>query len=59
MKDDSKGHTKQKKPYTKPEVKQVLLKPEEAVLGNCKTSGNFGPGNPNCSFPVGCSTLGS
>jgi hypothetical protein len=27
-----------KKPYTKPEVKQVQLKPEEAVLGGCKTA---------------------
>jgi len=59
MKDDPKGHTKQKKPYKKPEVKQVLLKPEEAVLGNCKVGGNFGPGNPNCGTPIGCSTLGS
>ena len=32
-----------KKAYTKPEVKQVALRPEEAVLGNCKSAG-AGPG---------------
>ena len=29
---------KGKKPYLKPEVRQVQLKPEEAVLGGCKIS---------------------
>jgi hypothetical protein len=44
MKDDPKGHAKQKKPYIKPEVTQVQLKPEEAVLGFCKVStGSGGP----------------
>jgi hypothetical protein len=48
MKDDPKGHTKQKKPYIKPEVTQVQLKPEEAVLGlGCKVSGSgTGPDGP-------------
>ena len=39
----------QKKPYTKPEIKQVQLKPEEAVLGGCKVSGQFGPALSNCT----------
>ena len=52
MKDDSKGHTKQKKPYAKPEVKQVLLKPEEAVLGFCKNTGINNPISANCSTCV-------
>ena len=39
-----------KKPYQKPEVKKVLLKPEEAVLGNCKTSGSTGPGFTDCNL---------
>jgi hypothetical protein len=26
-----------KKPYVKPELKKVPLRPEEAVLGGCKT----------------------
>ena len=37
-----KREPKKKKPYTKPEVKQVLLKPEEAVLGACKMTGKTG-----------------
>jgi hypothetical protein len=32
-----------KKPYVKPSVKQVRLKPEEAVLGGCKVGGFGGP----------------
>jgi len=38
MKNGSKKKTTQKKPYTKPEVRQVQLRPEEAVLGGCKTA---------------------
>jgi hypothetical protein len=53
MKDVPKGDIKEKKPYTKPEVKQVLLKPEEAVLGGCKVSGTAGPGQPG---DYGCVT---
>ena len=36
-----------KKPYAKPEIKQVALRPEEAVLAACKAaqgSGGSGPG---------------
>ncbi len=46
-----------KKPYTKPEIKQVELKPEEAVLGICKQASQGGPGG-TCS-PVPCSDIGS
>ena len=42
-----------KKPYTKPEVKQVPLRPEEAVLGFCKISGQSGPGSSGNCTPVG------
>ena len=28
----------EKRPYVKPEIKQVALRPEEAVLGACKAS---------------------
>lgn len=34
---------KGKKPYAKPEVTQVPLRPEEAVLGACKTASGSGP----------------
>ena len=46
-----------KKTYTKPEVKQVQLKPEEAVLGGCKVTGQFGPALSNCTLPPGCAAL--
>jgi len=39
MKDKpEKSSSRRKKPYVRPEVKQVPLRPEEAVLGNCKGS---------------------
>jgi hypothetical protein len=42
----SKNKGGQKKPYQKPEVRRVPLRPEEAVLGGCKTaSGGAGSGN--------------
>jgi len=49
-----------KRPYVKPQVKQVSLKPEEAVLGGCKVtqvnSPNTGMGY-FCSFPTPCSAI--
>lgn len=38
-----------RRPYSKPEIEQVQLIPEEAVLTSCKTS-TGGPGRPG----VGC-----
>lgn len=60
MKDRQEDDTiRAKKPYVKPEVKQVHLRPEEAVLGFCKTSLVV---NPNvvatCDLPK-CHALGS
>lgn len=37
-----------KRPYQKPALIQVPLRPEEAVFGHCKTSGVAGPGNSSC-----------
>ncbi len=48
-----------KKPYVKPEVKEVLLKPEEAVLGACKHDNSAGPLQPVCKTPGKCKLLGS
>ena len=50
---------KGRKPYAKPVAKRVRLKPEEAVLGFCKTSGYSGPNGSNCSAGFACSTDGS
>jgi hypothetical protein len=54
--------TNEKRRYEKPDVKQVALRPEEAVLGACKASsgsGGSGPGGGNCRTPVPCSSFGS
>jgi hypothetical protein len=47
-----------KKPYVKPEVTQVPLRPEEAVLGNCKIAGSTGPVSTSCAS-THCMTQGS
>ena len=41
-----------KRPYSKPEITQVRLLPEEAVLGGCKTPGGGGVGEfvANCQL---------
>jgi hypothetical protein len=46
-----------KKPYEPPKVTTISLRPEEAVLGHCKTSGSTFPGLP-CAALV-CSSFGS
>jgi hypothetical protein len=49
-----------KKPYAKPKMQEVPLRPDEAVLGGCKTSTVGGPAHPTrCSFPGSCSALTS
>ena len=51
---------KQKKSYVRPEVKQVQLRPEEAVLGFCKQTTKFGPGANDCGVGVSpCPTSGT
>lgn len=47
-----------KKPYVKPEVKQVPLRPEEAVLGFCKNTTGAGPLSSACST-LSCNSMGS
>jgi len=44
--------SRRKKPYVKPEVKQVPLRPEEAVLGNCKGTSGSGPTGAGCGCPI-------
>ena len=51
--------TQSRKAYTKPKITQVVLRAEEAVLGSCKTTKKAGPGQPKCSFPSTCSSIGS
>ncbi len=47
-----------KKPYMKPEVTQVPLRPEEAVLAACKIAGVSGPLSGNCAV-IMCSAVRS
>jgi hypothetical protein len=51
----SEGDLRHKKTYAKPEIRQVSLRPEEAVLGACKSSsvaagpgGTCAQGGGNC-----------
>jgi hypothetical protein len=48
----------ERRPYEKPEIKRVALRPDEAVLGACKTAGGSGPVGPG-TCGVNCSTAGS
>ncbi len=48
-----------KRAYQKPELTQVQLKPEEAVLAVCKTNRVSGAIQARCSVPAPCSSSGS
>jgi hypothetical protein len=48
-----------KKPYRKPEFIQVALRPEEAVLGACKSGTHGGPGGASTCNPNTCHITGS
>lgn len=39
-----KSESNSRKRYEKPEAKRFPMRPDEAVLGGCKTNGNAGPG---------------
>lgn len=47
-----------RKPYEAPQIVRVSLRPEEAVLGNCKFMGSAGPASSSCSALI-CKSLGS
>ncbi|MGA9883551.1 MAG: hypothetical protein WBQ34_07525 [Candidatus Acidiferrales bacterium] len=50
-----------KKQYEPPKLTRVSLRPEEAVLGACKTASISGPASPGtpCAYPVPCPNPGS
>ncbi len=50
---------KKRKPYKKPEIKKIPLRPQESVLGFCKTSQNRGPQVGTCTRPGACLIEGS
>jgi hypothetical protein len=47
-----------KKPYEPPQLTAISLRPEEAVLGHCKTMTTGGPAAATC-FPLCNSSIGS
>ncbi len=47
-----------KRPYGKPTLRQIELRPEEAVLGACKSGASAGPAGGACTTTV-CSSIGS
>ena len=51
MKPDETGP---RRPYAKPLLTRVNLRPEEAVLAACKRAGVGGPGQPSCNSPAAC-----
>jgi hypothetical protein len=56
---DDKHEQQARKPYEKPQIKRFPLRPEEAVLGNCKTAGGSGPSSIGCFSGGFCKTRGS
>jgi hypothetical protein len=48
-----------KKPYEKPKLTRFPLRPEEAVLGFCKSTSAAGPAGGTCRVVVSCRTTGS
>ncbi len=59
IKDGSPAATEQKKSYTKPSISEVKLRPEQAVLGDCKSANYVGPLQANCATPSACITMSS
>ena len=43
-----------KRTYAEPTLTEVLLRPEEAVLGACKITGTNGPLQGSCTSPATC-----
>lgn len=57
--DDGGSGFSPKKAYQPPRVVQISLRPEEAVLGHCKTTRSAGPISFSCSNLGACKTIGS
>ncbi|HEX6642883.1 MAG TPA: hypothetical protein VF215_17330 [Thermoanaerobaculia bacterium] len=53
------SEVRRKKAYDKPTVVRFPLRPEEAVLGFCKTTGGNGPSGGNCVSLGVCRIAGS
>jgi len=51
--------SREKKAYEVPNVTVINLRPEEAVLGNCKSLNHGGPGGNPCCTTGNCMCTGS
>lgn len=54
----SNENTESRKPYVKPEIRRVNLKPEESLVAGCKTVGTSAGAVSVCELMV-CFNLGS
>lgn len=52
-------HDEEKKRYEKPVVTRFPLRPEEAVLGFCKSNASSGPSGGGCRGVGSCLSPGS
>jgi hypothetical protein len=52
---NSNDRLNEKRPYAKPQIQEVPLRPDEAVLGGCKTASISGPAQARCTMPSNCS----
>jgi hypothetical protein len=62
MQDSNNAKDDARRAYRRPTLTQVPLRPEEAVLGNCKTSTTTGQNTGSgttCTIFAPCSTAGS
>jgi hypothetical protein len=56
---DQATNERARKPYVKPQIQEVPLRPEEAVLGGCKTASKSGSTQFRCNAPKKCSSTTS
>jgi hypothetical protein len=55
----NKNEAKKRRPYRKPQLEQITLRPEEAVLGGCSTDYSSGPYQAVCNYPTVCQLMPS
>jgi hypothetical protein len=60
IQDQNQNSARGTKPYEAPKIIRVSLRPDEAVLGHCKTPSAAGPASPGCGIALGgCMSFGS
>ena len=57
--DSNETKEEKKRSYVKPQITQVELRPEEAVLGACKTTTAVGALQAFCTVPGQCYIIAS